>query len=159
MSRLLLSFALCAALLSSCDSGSSSNYSGPSDYVDKYVPVGAKKIIGTENRDDFFGDGRLWEVYELSLEQSEEFERFLEGDEDWKPLPLSEDLSKLSFAYNAELPYDSKEGFYFFYDFQPEWYPEYESNSKPVWDRSSVNFVILLYIPSKKRIYVDNLDT
>ena len=153
-----------AGLLFSCNrrassTASSESYSSPSDYIEKYVPKGARKIIGSGSRDNFNGDGRLWEIYELSSDDGDAFTKSLEDSDKWKSLPLSEDLRKLSFAYHAELPYESKEGFYFFYDFQPEWYPDYASNSKPVWDRSSVNFVIMIYIPSERRIYVDNLDT
>lgn len=160
----ILALVSCAALLISCDRhqssrGQSKAFSGPRDYIEKYVPSDAVNVVTSEVRDDFFGDGELWEVYELSPDQSKNFKMVLLNETEWKPLPLTRELEKLSFAYNADLPYDAKDGFYFFHDFQPDWYPSEASNSKPVWDRPSVNFVIMIYIPTEGRIYIDNQDT
>jgi hypothetical protein len=163
MNYLLLPLAVIGLLVSSCKPGGggsgSSKYSSARDYIDKYVPPTATKTTGSDDHGGFVGDGRLWEVYELPSSEIDSLSAALAKDPEWHALPLSEDLKKLSFAYHGDLPVDAEEGYYFFYDFQPEWYPDYPSNKDPVWDRSSVNFVIMIYVPSEGKIYVDNLDT
>lgn len=128
-------------------------------FIRRYVPPSAKVVAKYDDHGGIHGDGTLWQVHQLSGQARADFEAGIEKDPDWKALPLPEELKRLSSAFRDAFPHDLSKGRYFFYDFQPEWYPQHETNKKPVWDRPSINFIIILYDPETGTIYVDNEDS
>lgn len=128
-------------------------------FIDRYIPPSAELVESHDDHGGFLGDGTLWQVYQLGPESKSKFETRIDGDVNWKALPLPEDLIKLMDTFRSDMPYTLKKGQYFFYDFQPEWNPDNKSLRKPAFDRPSFNFVIMIYDPQNGRIYVDNEDT
>ena len=105
----------------------------------------------------FHGDGEYWATLRLSPASVKMLMSATEDDDGWRPLSELGDLSLL--PLDSRVPIHAQNGIYFFRDFQPEWYPEYESNNRPPHDRSSYNFVFAVFDPETNHLFVYNLDT
>jgi len=153
----LTSTTLALALLCGCSSDG--RYSSARSHIRRLIPGGARRLEQSDTHGGFHGDGRLWQVYELPGELASRFREGAADSANWQPLPLPDELRRLSGMYHDRLPWNAGAGFYYFHDFQPEWYPDYESLARPVADRPSCNFLIIIFDSRSGKIFVDNLDT
>lgn len=111
----------------------------------------------------FHGDGSTWIVFAFSPEEQSKFIQAIRRRTDWHQLPLAQQLQKLGRILqpdgDTKLPTRLSHGYYYFHDFQPEWYPDYEDTRRPVHDRSSYNFVVAIFDVENHMLYIYNLDT
>jgi hypothetical protein len=117
----------------------------------------AEIVESIDDHGGFHGDGEYWAKLRISDATALKLLSAAETGTDWKPLSGIGDLRLL--PLDSRLPLNSPSGIYFFRDFQPEWYPEYESNNRPPHDRNSYNFVFAVFDPETKQLFVYNLDT
>jgi hypothetical protein len=127
------------------------------DYIRLFIPRDAINVEDEGAYGGFGPDGDRRAVYEIPDGSSGEFVKTLQADHLWNPLPLPPDLTVG--VDDLTLPVSGKAGYYFFHDFQPEWYPDYSDLHKPVFERSSVNFIVIAFTLKDRRLYVYKLDT
>ena len=128
-------------------------------YIAKYVPKSAELLESRDDHGGIHGDGTLWRKYRLAGTAKQTFETTIGTDKGWKPLPLPDELKRLSNSFGFIIAVETTAGYYFFYDFQPEWYPDSGELTKPVSDRASFNFILMIYDPKTGLLYIDNEDT
>lgn len=114
----------------------------------------------------FHGDGETVAVIVLPRDVAMEAEdRMRYGTPWWKPLPLTQDLSRVLYGDGEHLPLFAddggepllpgiKTGWYYFYDEQGHPYIE-----ESVYDRASCNFTLAVYDPAHYTLYYFDLDT
>jgi hypothetical protein len=126
--------------------------------IEKSIPYSAKVLESYDTHGGFHGDGESYIVYQFNNEQFKKFFTNITKDNDWKKLPLSDDIKKVSHWFSDgekqrkyEIPIEISNGLYFIRDFQ--------HSKKPIWDRYSVNFVIAIVDSSQKRLYICQVDS
>lgn len=124
------------------------------------VPGDARVIKFSDTHGGFLGDGDTEIEIRLTTAQSNRVSEILHSSNEWKPLPVADALYRLPMPDNAIIHAES--GFYMFRDIQVELHGKNNRVFKtrlPPHERSSFNFVIVIFTPADGILYVYRIDT
>ena len=131
-----------------------------SSKIEINIPLSAKlEYIDTHG--GFHGDGETFAKVYLTEKQSEKVKKNIENNENWKRLPMSENLQNDVGQYlTAKMNMPSIEnGYWFFLDRNSEAYNKYDENEMYKEKRYSSNFSVAVFDIDTNILYYHETDT
>lgn len=145
--------------------------SGPLDEISEVIGAdvrGGALAYLTDSHGGFHGDGETVARIQLTPEQAEAFLSGIQGNLQWHPLPLSENLSAAIYgrqtaaeSFGPLFPEDTvplvENGCWFFYDRSSQ--STDPADDAPLHSRSSWNFTAAIFDADQNVLYYLELDT
>lgn len=124
---------------------------------DTYVQQGTV-VTNTDTHGGFLGDGDTYIKVVYDEKIGRDMQTKLSNDEDWNPLPLTDNLKRAAVRYcHYAIPHLSENGFYYFYDRSSE--SNNPKDDSPVMNRFSCNFTLAIYDNEENALYWFEYDT